>query len=50
MNPAMIDALLDVHHRAHAAGYGGRSTVYADIFCIAPPLVSSIVCFNEFAH
>ncbi|MCK9987429.1 MAG: hypothetical protein AzoDbin1_03901 [Azoarcus sp.] len=30
MNPAMIDALLDVHHRAHAAGYGGRSTVYAD--------------------
>lgn len=30
MNPAMIDALLDVHSRAHAAGHGGRSTVYAD--------------------
>lgn len=30
MNPALIDALLDVHRRAHAAGHGARGAVYAD--------------------
>jgi len=30
MNPALIDALLDVQTRAHAAGHGGKCAVYAD--------------------
>lgn len=30
MNPALIDALLDVQRRAHAAGHGGRCAVYAE--------------------
>lgn len=30
LNPAMIDALLDVQRRADAAGHGGRGAVYAE--------------------
>ncbi len=29
LNPALIDALLDVQRRAHAAGHGGKEAVYA---------------------
>ena len=29
MSPALIDALLDVQRRAHAAGHGGKTAVYA---------------------
>ena len=29
MSPALIDALLDVQRRAHAAGHGGKQAVYA---------------------
>ena len=29
LSPALIDALLDVHRRAYAAGHGGKETVYA---------------------
>lgn len=29
MSPALIDALLDVHRRAQAAGHGGKEAVYA---------------------
>ena len=29
MSPALIEALLDVQRRAHAAGHGGKEAVYA---------------------